>query len=212
MGSFSMRILAFYNRAKNANAAWSLFDRALQIIIAVIMFIASMIAWASSTWHWYWATFSWAGVAFAFLVSCVGLALAFFLSGLGVHLWRRGTLSLLTTPSSVRGELTNPSIHFPTTNWHEPLKSIVNKHFKNETVELDGKSFHDCIFEKVTFVYQGTMPAQFVNCSRPNHAGEYIFRTDNPAVAVTHGIINWLRATAGVPETIKLTLDKKDGR
>src|ERR1700732_3645672 len=122
MGSFSyVRILAFYNRAKNANAAWSLFDRAWQIIIAVITFVAAMIAWASSTWHWYWATFSWAGVAFAFLISCMGLALAFFLSGLGVHLWRRGARSLLTTPA----------IHFPTPHWHEPLKPIVSKHFRN---------------------------------------------------------------------------------
>jgi hypothetical protein len=97
MGSFSyMRISALYNRAKNVNAAWSLFDRAHQIINAVIVFGAAVIAWASTTWHSYWDTYSWAGVAFAFLVSCIGLSLAFFLVGLGVHLWR-GVLS--TSPS-----------------------------------------------------------------------------------------------------------------
>jgi len=201
MGSFSyMRIFALYNRAKNANAAWSLFDMAHQIINAAIVFGAVVIAWATTTWHSYWDTYSWAGVAFAFLVSCIGLSLAFFLSGLGVHLWRRGTLSQLM-PSGTRRQLANPSIHFPTTNWHEPLKPIVSKHFKNEAVGLDGKSFIDCTFENVTFVYQGTMQAQFTRCSRPNHKGGYIFQSGNPVVQVTYGIIRWLRETAGVTET-----------
>jgi hypothetical protein len=81
---------SFYNRAKNANAAWSLFDRTRQIINAAIVFGAAMIAAVSPTWHWYWDTFSWAGVAIAFLVSWIGLAFGFFLSGLAVWLWRTG--------------------------------------------------------------------------------------------------------------------------
>jgi hypothetical protein len=98
MGSFSyMRISALYNRAKNVNAAWSLFDRAHQIIN--IVFGAAVIAVASTTWHSYWDTYSWAGVAFAFLVSCFGLSLAFFLTGLGVRLWRGGQPLLATSQS-----------------------------------------------------------------------------------------------------------------
>ncbi len=76
----------FYNRAKNAKAALSLFDRAWQGVLAG----AAMLAWASSTWNRYWDT----GVAFAFLVSCIGLALAFFLCGLGARLWRGNSLDL----------------------------------------------------------------------------------------------------------------------
>lgn len=210
MGSFSyMRISALYYRAKNVNAAWSLFDRAHQIINAAVVFGAVVIAGASTTWHSYWDTYSWAGVAFAFLVSWIGLTLGVFLSGLGIHLWRRGTLRLMTSSGAKRA-LANPSIHFPTPNWHEPFRSIINKHFKNETVELDGKSFHDCAFENVTFVYHGTRQTQFINCSRPNHGCGYIFQSDNPVVQVTHGIINWLRETAGLQEIVKVTLNNKD--
>jgi hypothetical protein len=100
MRSFSyMRILALYNRAKNINAAWSLIDRATQISVFVIGIIAAMIASTSPAWHWYWDTFSWAGIGIAFLVSCIGLSVAFFLSGLGVHLWRRWQPMLATSPS-----------------------------------------------------------------------------------------------------------------
>src|SRR4051794_17438943 len=60
--------------------------------------------------------------------------------------------------------LTNPSFHFPTPNWHDPLTPIVNRTFRNETVELDGKNFVDCSFENVTFLYNGTTPTGFSNC------------------------------------------------
>jgi hypothetical protein len=84
----------FYNRAKSANAALSLFERAWQL--CAIIFGSAVLAWASRTWDWYWNTFSWAGVAFAFLVSWIGIALASFLGGLGMYLWRnnlRGALN-----------------------------------------------------------------------------------------------------------------------
>ena len=35
------------------------------------------------------------------------------------------------------------------------LKSVYNKNFKNETVQLDGKRYVDCSFENVTFVWEG---------------------------------------------------------
>lgn len=87
----------FYNRAKSANAALSLFERAWRL--CAIVFGSAVLAWASRTWDWYWNTFSWAGVAFAFLVSCVGLALAFFLTGLGMYLWRGKQPPLAASPS-----------------------------------------------------------------------------------------------------------------
>jgi hypothetical protein len=77
---------AFYNRAKNANAALSLFER----VLFAIVFGSAMLAWASTTWKWYWVTYSWAGVALAFLISLVCLSFSFFLTGLGAHYWRGG--------------------------------------------------------------------------------------------------------------------------
>jgi hypothetical protein len=80
-----------YNRAKNANAALSLIERVWQ---AFLFFTGSaLIAWASTAWSWYWATFSWAGVAFAFLVSSLVLAIIFFLAGLGRYYWHGGRFS-----------------------------------------------------------------------------------------------------------------------
>jgi hypothetical protein len=81
---------SFYNRAKSANAALSLFERAWRL--CAIMFGSAVLAWASRTWDWYWNTFSWAGVAFAFLVSWIGIALAVFLGGMGMYLWRNRAL------------------------------------------------------------------------------------------------------------------------
>jgi hypothetical protein len=81
---------SFYNRAKSANAALSLFERAWRL--CAIVFGSAVLAWASRTWDWYWNTFSWAGVAFAFLVSWIGIALAVFLGGMGMYLWRNRAL------------------------------------------------------------------------------------------------------------------------
>ena len=82
---------SFYNRAKSTDSAFSLANWAWRGFVAITgLSGATVLAWASSTWHWYWTTFSWAGVAFAFLVSWVGLATGFFLVGLGVSSWRGG--------------------------------------------------------------------------------------------------------------------------
>jgi hypothetical protein len=74
-------IIALYNRAKAADAAYSLINWAL-------WGLSGLAAWMSSTWAWYWTTFSWAGIAIAFLVSWIVLTLGFFLSGLAVRAWR----------------------------------------------------------------------------------------------------------------------------
>lgn len=92
---------SFYNRAKNANAALSLFERAWKL--CAIVFGSAVLAWASRTWDWYWNAFSWAGVAFAFLVSWIGIALAVFLSGLGMYLWRNGRFRNLNAPRNTLG-------------------------------------------------------------------------------------------------------------
>jgi hypothetical protein len=83
------KVAAIYNRAKSANAAFSLAERAWQVfLLATGLSGAGVLAWMSTTWHWYWATFSWAGVAIAFLISWIVLTAGFFLSGLAVRTWR----------------------------------------------------------------------------------------------------------------------------
>lgn len=91
------KLAAIYNRAKSANAAFSLADRAWQVFLLVTgLSGAGVLAWMSTTWHWYWATFSWAGVAIAFLISWVVLTGGFFLSAIAVRAWRNGKLSTRT--------------------------------------------------------------------------------------------------------------------
>jgi hypothetical protein len=38
-----------------------------------------------------------------------------------------------SNPSMGKRELTNPSVHYPTPDWHEPLIPVVNKTFRNES-------------------------------------------------------------------------------
>jgi hypothetical protein len=106
-----------------------------------------------------------------------------------------------------RPDLTNPSADFPTPNWHEPLEPVVNKEFRNQEVELDGKNFVDCRFINVTFRYNGTMPIQFSNCTLP--VGEYILQADNPVVMVTHELVDALRTAAGERGTTTRNLSTK---
>jgi hypothetical protein len=112
-------------------------------------------------------------------------------------------------PTKEREHLTNPSYHFPTPNWHEPLAPIVNQTYRNETVQLDGKDFTDCRFVSVTFLYNGTMPTRFTNC-KIGPPGEVQFRTDNPAVSIVHEITNILRELAGEKGIIERNLINKD--
>jgi hypothetical protein len=42
--------------------------------------------------------------------------------------------------------------------WSSKKTPIVNKAFRNERVDIDGKSFSGCTFENVTFVYHGQGP------------------------------------------------------
>jgi hypothetical protein len=134
----------FYNRAKNANAALSLFDRAWQGVLFAIWCGAAVLAWASSTWNWFWATYSWAGVAFAFLVSWIGLALGVFLSGLGVRAWRE-RLNLRTTSSEVREAL----VDSPSRICHVYSSVYFEKGLIRVTLEFLNASTSEIVLESV---------------------------------------------------------------
>src|SRR6516164_2482158 len=72
---------------------------------------------------------------------------------------------------------------FPTTDWDKPLIDIFRQHYRNETVQLDGKNFIECIFENVTFAYQGMRPIQMINCTKIPEEGFLVtVKTDNPVV------------------------------
>jgi hypothetical protein len=70
--------------------------------------------------------------------------------------------------------------------WNAPLTDVIGKHFKNETVKLDGNHFVDCEFEDVTFFYAGTRPFKATNSrithEKPTPKQAYIFDSHNPVV------------------------------
>ena len=49
--------------------------------------------------------------------------------------------------------------------WQFTGEVISKKTFRNETVELDGKQFHWCIFENVNLKYEGRGPVLCNGCS-----------------------------------------------
>lgn len=59
------------------------------------------------------------------------------------------------------------------------LQQISNKHFLNQEVVLDGKSFVNCTFENVKFVYSGN-PTQIVNYKA---VGKMAFETSHPRIS-----------------------------
>jgi hypothetical protein len=83
------------------------------------------------------------------------------------------------------------------TNWREPFRKpqweVMNGHtFKNTTVELDGKSFQNCTFENVSWMFRGRAPVEI--CEGLRLSGNYIFCNVNLTSAETTGILNaWLR-------------------
>jgi len=62
----------------------------------------------------------------------------------------------------------------PATAWDDskPLERIYPRTFRNETIVLDGKLFIDPIFDRVTFVYNGTAPFGMNNPKFARHPGE----------------------------------------
>jgi hypothetical protein len=100
---------------------------------------------------------TWYVISSAGIVTCIAIAIGAY--GVGLRSVKQST--------------------FPT--WPETYKpEVVNgKTFRNQEVFLDGKSYTNCTFENVTFVYDGTTPLMFNN----NHMVEPLqFKTNNPSV------------------------------
>lgn len=56
---------------------------------------------------------------------------------------------------------------------------VWNRNFSNEDVQLDGRKFHNCHFENVTFVYEGTAP---FSMNAITATGKNTVRSANPIV------------------------------
>jgi hypothetical protein len=55
--------------------------------------------------------------------------------------------------------------HYDPLHFQSLKKEIVyGKSFRNEKVEIDGKSFQKCTFTNVTFVFHGLAPFDCINC------------------------------------------------
>ena len=91
------------------------------------------------------------------------------------------------------------------------LEKIKGHAYKKEIVVLDGKFFHECTFEEVTFRYQG-QPFNFVNCSVN---GATRLETQNQAVFGTIAMLKFLQflnqdfATSWNPALPKEYFDEK---
>jgi hypothetical protein len=88
---------------------------------------------------------------------------AMFVLGAAIALWID---SLLRQPSNSElkplGEL----------NELGPItEDIFNQEYKMRTVELDGRRFVSCIFEDVTFNFEGKAHFEFVSCKHQGHSG-----------------------------------------
>jgi hypothetical protein len=57
-------------------------------------------------------------------------------------------------------------------------ETIAKKHFMNERVVIDGKSFVECKFQNVTFVYNGTAPFDFIS----SEFRGFSLASDNPGI------------------------------
>jgi hypothetical protein len=75
--------------------------------------------------------------------------------------------------------------------WSSPTalipKTILRQHYENETVHLDGKMFVDCKFLNVAFVWEGTAPCGFHNCTigDPLSTTPIVLRSGHPIVQQT---------------------------
>ncbi|MGA9508999.1 MAG: hypothetical protein WBV55_10295 [Candidatus Sulfotelmatobacter sp.] len=85
-------------------------------------------------------------------------------------------------------------------DWREPFRNphwqIFSGHsFANETIEVDGKSFRDCKFENVTFMFRGKAPVDFSGNTQVS--GGFSINTDDPAVMLYSKLQRFARKIPG---------------
>lgn len=88
------------------------------------------------------------------------------------------------------------------------FQTVVDKHFKGETVVLDGRTFTGCTFENVEFVYHGRQGFQMTYSKFLS--SPLTIRTDNQAAFM---LLHWIgtidRESAGHGHFVISLVDKK---
>ena len=91
--------------------------------------------------------------------------------------------------------------------WSKPrLELISGQNYVNKTIDVDGKSFRDCIFENVTFMFHGTAPADFVGTNRI--MGGFSIDTDHPVAMLYSKLQRFARSIPGA-RTIEGEVNEK---
>lgn len=170
-----------------ANAIWT---------VCVVLPGAALMTWLYSQIAWINTTFGVAGFASVGIVFLILISVMLQLF-LGIAKSRAEKLGLaliafaviiLVAGVVIFAREHNGDVNQQGTNsqqfaaWPDPYApiSVVGKEFQNETVVLDGMSYHNCKFINVKFKYNGTTAIQFFG---NEVSGPMILTSDNPAVA-----------------------------
>lgn len=80
--------------------------------------------------------------------------------------------------------------------FRKPHWEIVSGYtYANKSIEVDGKSFRDCAFERVTFMFHGNAPTEFVGNNR--FSGGFSLDTENPAIMLFSKLQRFSRSIPG---------------
>jgi hypothetical protein len=161
--------------------------------------VTTLGAVAVSYWGLIAANWSWPGaVAVAIVLMAAGIC-----AYAGIRQVRRNEQAAPTSPAPQWTPLSP--------KWSEPPRHIFRQHYKNESVELDGKEFVECTFVNVKFIYNGSGPVNMINClyglkGQPNPIS---MSTQNPAI---YAVIALLSATKMLNGELRYDIHKAGTR
>ena len=91
-------------------------------------------------------------------------------------------------------------------------ETVMNKTFREETIELDGKYFTNCTFGNgVEFLYKGRAPFSIVHSNFSNPWGVQIRTTNGAAFALTK-LVNEIRIMSKETVNISVSLVDESGK
>lgn len=156
-------------------AKWN-FDRGVQIYIALLTTAGLYVAYVSSPAT---ATISISTIMTMQHLGWTMIAVGIVLTAINTVLKRASRNNYQSPLELFNGVL----------RWREGrLKQVANQTFKNQEVRVDGIEFIDCIFDGVTFVYEGTgkvaMSGSMMKADA-NGKPNCLFRTSHPIVGAT---------------------------
>lgn len=98
--------------------------------------------------------------------------------------------------SWIVGRISKPGPTQSSVSWRNPHFDIVSGHtYVNKSIEIDGKSFRDCSFENVSFIFHGLAPAEFLGNTKMSRG--FSLDTDNPAIMLYAKLQRMARAFPG---------------